>query len=618
MTKKSIEISQAAGDIGQPTRAQESGLARKFLWETVRPHKKWIFLSATLGALSAAIQVGLSKYVQTFIDFGLVTRNVSNIAWLSGALVFVILLDGALDFSHRFCMRLAVERTVRDLRLRVFQKLLIFSESGSAKFQSGKALTHTISDVLGFGIGMNQATDVVREPLVIVGLVLYMFTLNWKLTCLSFFAIGLLPFIGGRLARSARRNHARYQDSIEKISSHTIESVRGRRTALAFGQQHTLVNEFAEKNQDAYGFQLRLARAEEAVNPTTKWVTSLVGAVLLGFAGFLVTRGELTMGEVTAFILSAGRLQGPLKLLNQANVRMQQFLATGQRLRDFLLSPLDAIGEAQKKILTQSEPTERIANSGPLTMTFEKVSFSYPDREAGLALGTVAVKDVSFELQPGKKLALVGRSGSGKTTLSLLALRLIDPQNGRILLGNKSASEWDLQSYRRHFSYVSQDVFLFQKSLRENFLFAKPGASDAEIWEALEKSAIADMIKKMPRQLDTHIGELGSSLSGGERQRMALARAFLRNSPIIILDEATSQLDSHTEVIIQNTIRSLMANRSVLLIAHRLSTVREADEILVMDSGSIVERGTPADLLNRQGGHFRELWKTQFETFMEV
>ena len=222
-------------------------------------------------------------------------------------------------------------------------------------------------------------------------------------------------------------------------------------------------------------------------------------------------------------------------------------------------------------------------------LEFQNVSFSYPARENEETEadqgGNQALSGINFKLRKGEKIALVGKSGSGKSTLSLLAMRLMDPDQGQILLNGRPLKEWDLSELRNYYSYVSQDVFLFQRSLRENFLFAKPDATDAQIFDSLEKAGIGDFVRKLPKGLDTQIGEMGSTLSGGEKQRLAIARAFLKDAPVLVLDEATSQLDSFSEAIVQKSLRSLMQNKSVLLIAHRLSTVKEADQVIVMDHG---------------------------------
>lgn len=590
---------------------------KSFVWDVMRPHRLWIFLSVFLGWLSAAIQVVQQKFVKTFIDDGLVTKDINKIIPLAILLTVIIFTCGLIDFFHRFLMRLSVERSVRDLRHKVFQRMLIMSEKGSYKINSGKALTHIVSDVYSFGIGMVQATDITREPMVIVFMVIWMFTLNVKLTLFCFFAIGVLPLVGGKLAKSARRNHFRYQESIERISSHTMEAVRGRRTALTFGRQAELLREFIAKSEEAFGFQVRLARTEEAVNPVTKWVTSLVGAVLLVFASILIFRGELTMGGLISFMLGAGQLQGPLKLLNQANIRIQQFIATGTRLNNLLSEPLDEIGQAQEDLLFVAKTPDAGVIEEFRELTFKNLSFRYPNRESEEAsesnLLSPALKNIDFTLTRGQKIALVGKSGSGKTTLSLLAMRLMDPESGEILLNGKELKNWDLAELRKYFSYVSQDVFLFQRSLRENFLLSKPQATDAQIFKALEQAAILKFVQSLPKGLDTQIGEMGSTLSGGEKQRLAIARAFLRDSPILVLDEATSQLDSFSEAIVQESLKSLMKNRSVLLIAHRLSTVKEADQVLVFEQGQIIERGRPQELLNNAAGAFSLLWRTQFQ-----
>jgi len=588
---------------------------RTFILEILRRRSFKIFLSVLIGFVAASLTVYMNDFLRQLTDNSFSQKNFEKAIHICLGLLGVFFLEGIADFTHRILMRIATEETLRDLRQRVFSHMLVLSEKEGQKLSSGKATTHIVSDIASFGVGMSHVNDLVKEPLVILLSIFYLFYINVSLTIVCLVALPIIPLISGKLAKSARRNHTRYQKSIEDLSSQTVEAVRGRRTALSFGRIRELFDEFATKTEETYRYQVRLARAEEAANPATKLIATMVAAIVLVFAGYLISQNQLTLGALLAFMTTAGRMKGPLNLLNQSYIRVQQFIASGERLKNFLYQPLDSLGEAQKSLLVE-ERNLFVAKSSAdfVSLELKDVFFSYPQREFETqALLAQALKGVSLKILKGQKIALVGRSGSGKSTLSLLAQRFMDPEQGQILLNARIATDWPLAEYRSFFSYVSQDVFLFQRSLRENFLLAKPNASDSEIFTALEQAAVLDFVKSLPRGLDTQIGELGSTLSGGEKQRMAIARAFLRNSPILILDEATSQLDSFSEAIVQKSLHDLMQNRSVLLIAHRLSTVKEADLVYVMESGRVLECGAPNELLSQDDSAFSHLWKTQFQ-----
>ncbi len=609
-----------------PSTKEVTGFLKNRLWQ----QRKWIFASLFFALITVGIQVLQNTLAKSFFDKGVLPHDGKKLISICIALVIYFLFEGLVTYFHRYLLRVGAESMVKDMRKEVFDRFLVLSQSQFSKFTSGKAVNHIVSDIQVISQGLHIIADVVQSPLTIIGMLGYLLYLNWKLTLVCFVAIPLIAVTGKALGKSARRNQMRIQRTLEKISNHVIESIRGLRTAHAFNQTPRLQSEFSENLDESYQHYLKLARIEEVVAPLTKWVTSWVGAFIIGFGGFLVIQDAplveagdpraFTAGALIAFLMAAGRIQQPLRQLNQVNIRFQQVLASAERIFGVLQEKLDPVSASQENFLmslSSAEPSSRkehSTHSPSLSLEFEDVSFRYPARDGENFYETShALRQISLSLEPGMKIALVGRSGSGKSTLSLLALRFLDPTEGQIRLGGKDSKQWDLGEYRNHFAHVSQDVYLFNRSVKENLLFANPNATNEEIHSALKKAEILDFIESLPKKLDTQIGELAGTLSGGEKQRLAIARAFLKNAPFLILDEATSQLDAHSEEGVQQALKELMKGRSAIVIAHRLTTVREVDRVLVMEHGRIIEEGRPSDLLAKQESSFASLWKKQVE-----
>jgi subfamily B ATP-binding cassette protein MsbA len=588
---------------------QEDREILQFIWERVAQNFRWILFSFLFAACGALVQVSTAALVKKLLDEAFLPKDLSKLTLFCFAIVALFLFDGATDFAHRFCLRTAAERTIRTIRRELFDRFLVRSAEATQSSSSGQAVTHVISDTTVIGLGLHVVADLLKEPLTLLALIGYILWLNWHLAAVCVLGLPLIGLIGKTLGRSARRNQSRIQHSIDKITSHISETLGGLRTAHSFGQTPMLREEFKGQVDTAYGYLMRLARVEEAVGPLTKWFGSWVGAGLLFAGGWFVIRGDMTHGEIVSFMTAAGLLQQPLRQLNTVNVRLQQVIAAGKRIRDTLNIPLDPIGESQQKLLTTGTVNYFVPDVPPV-LEFHDVYYRYPADSNGQSRD-YALKNISFQILPGSKVAMVGRSGSGKSTLSLLAMRFLDPTSGSITMGKKAAHLWNLGEYRAHFGYVSQDVFLFDRSLRDNLKFANSNATDAEILAACEKASVTDLIHKLPGGLDSRLGERAGLLSGGERQRLAIARAFLKNAPLLVLDEATSQLDSLSEAAVQSALTELMRGRTTLIIAHRLSTIKNCDSVLVFEEGQIIERGIPSELMSKQDGKFAQLWAAQ-------
>ncbi|HVJ64284.1 MAG TPA: ABC transporter ATP-binding protein [Bdellovibrionota bacterium] len=582
---------------------------RSFLWDHIRPHKKWLISSAFFGILLAGMTLGLVNNLRPLLDDALAKRDFSQVVYVSVMFVVFIFGDGLFSYLHRMCLRIGVERLLMDIKNRIYRRVLVSSQSRMARTDSGQVVTLLFNDTSVIGQGLHIVSDIVREPPTIIALVGYLFYLNWQLTLFCIFVLPVIAFISKKLGESSRRNQRRIQIAIEGASQHSLESIQGLRTAHSFGRISLLKNEFYDRTMQSYRPALRQASVQEVSAPIVKLLFAFAGAGILLVSGYYVARGQMTPGEFAAYMAAAFSLPSPVRALNHAYVRLQEIYVAADRIRNLVTQDLDEVSRAQTSLLDQ-DIANRACAKDPMPLRLNNVSFAYsPDSN-----GPRAIESVSLHLEPGKKLALVGPSGSGKSTLSLLLMRYIDPSSGQVLLGSKDARDWSVEAYRSNFSYVSQDVFLFSKSLRDNLLFAAPDATDEQLWSALEQARLKTFVESLPQKLDTVIQERATNLSGGEKQRIAIARAILRNAPIIILDEATSQLDIENERLIQQAMDSLMHGKSVIIIAHRLSTVKEVDEILVLDRGHVVERGAPQDLISQPESWFSRMWSSQSYT----
>ncbi len=581
---------------------------RSFLLGHLRPHKNWLILSIIFGLFLAGITLALVHNLKPLMDEAFNEGDFKKTIHIGVVFVLLMLGDGVFSYFHRLTLRIGVERALLDMRNRIFQRILVFSQKQMAKIESGKIITLLFNDTYVIRQGLHIASDIIKEPLTIVVMLGYLIYLNWKLTIFCIVILPLIAFTAKKLGESSRRNQRRMQLALDSVSQHSIEAIQGLRTAHAYGRIALLKDEFNERSLSGYQPTIRQASVQELIAPITKLLFAFAGAGIIIACGYFIATSQMTTGEVVAYIAAAFSLPAPVRSLNNVHVRLQEVYASAERILGIINEENDAISKAQIPLLNHD-----IANRGclkdPLPLRFTDVSFTYSDDVH--SKHAKAVESISFSLEPGKKLALVGPSGSGKSTLSLLIMRYLDPANGKVLLGAKDARDWSIEEFRSNFSYVSQDVFLFSASMRDNLRFASPGATDEELWSALEQARLKRFVEELPQQLDTPIQERASNLSGGEKQRIAIARAILRNAPIVILDEATSQLDIENERLIQQAMNSLVSGKSVIIIAHRLSTVKEVDEILVMDHGRVIERGSPKDLVNQSDSWFSRMWSTQ-------
>lgn len=550
-----------------------------------------VFVVAILGfALFAISQVAFAKMVEYMVEG--VEQNDANIRYIVPALVLLIsLARGVGFFLGNYGIAYVARHVVHDLRVAIFDKLLVLPAAYYHRHASGtllSKLTFNVEQITG------AATDalkiLVREGLTIVLLFAYLLYLNWQLT-LAFLLVG--PFIGLVVSKAAKRFRTisgNLQDSMGDVTASASETIKGYDVVRMFGGQTKERQRFFKASNGNRQQAMKLALAESISTPVVQMLVAVAMALLV----FLALQPEIiavmTAGEFIAFIIAAGMLTKPLRSLTEVNSILQQGIAAAQSIF-FLLDETPEPDDSQQQLL---QPKGDI--------TFQQLGFAYQDKPI--------LEDIELTLPVGKVVALVGRSGSGKSTLVNLLLRFYDPQSGQICIGGQDISQVKRADLRAQIALVNQQVTLFNGTIAENIAYGAMADAPIGAIEAAAKAARVDeFTDQMPAGLQTQIGESGVLLSGGQRQRIALARALLKDAPILVLDEATSALDTESERHIQGAINAVMAGRTTLVIAHRLSTIEQADLIVVMDKGRIVEQGSHQSLLNQKGvyAHLHDL-----------
>ena len=562
-----------------------------------KPHAKGLVLAMLCLVLFGATDGVVPFLIKRVLDQVFTNQDPSLLVMLPLFILIFALVRGAADFGQQFLMARTGHLITRDIRNALNAKLLT-QEPGYFVGQSGAdLLARATSDVLMIrGLLTDSVAAIIRDSIriiVLLGACIYLDP-TLALIAMVAFPLGIYPIIrfGKRLRKLARKG----QDEIGAISSRLQESISGVRVVQLFSREDYERRRFERDNDALTATVVKSERIRALVGPINEVLAAAsVGAIII-YGGYSVLGGDRTQGDFLAFIVAVFLMYDPFKKLSRVHGAVQQGVAGAERILDIL--------DRHSLIEAPKSPAKQIASDSP-TVELRGVTFRYPGKEV------YALRGVSLTVPAGKTVALVGLSGSGKSTVVDLVPRFIDPESGAVLVGGVDVRELALEDLRSNVAVVGQHTFLFHDTVRANIAYGLESASEEAIWTAIDGAGARAFIERLPNGLDTKVGEGGFALSGGERQRIAIARAMIKAAPILILDEATASLDNHSERVVQEALDRLSKNRTTIVVAHRLSTIRNADEIVVMAAGEVVERGTHAELLAKSG-EYSKLYALQF------
>jgi ATP-binding cassette, subfamily B, putative efflux pump len=522
-----------------------------------------------------------------------------KLAVLSGVLLLLYALQSIASYYRNYWAGIAGNRLIFELQCNLFAHLQRLPHAFFDRNPSGAIVSRVLNDVQQAHELVNSALIDVWMDAVSLGLVVVvLFAMDWRLAlvalCIAPVWVTFMRYFSPRIKAVSHR----MQETLETISGEVHERVTGATTVKSFGREEHEVRQFRKRSEHLCERTIDKVKLAARQEMFIQLLTRCAPTIVVWIGALMIMRGMMTLGTMVAFFTYLGFLYLPLERFAQFSVVVSSSLAAIERIFEFL--------DIKPEII--DHPLSRPFAVRRGTVQFDRVGFSYPARDG--ASGRMALEDLNLSVPGGSRVALVGRSGAGKTTLASLIPRFYDASSGRVLIDGKDVRHYTLKSLRGSVSLVAQDALLFSASIRDNLLYARPDASDEMLWQALRLANMREFVDELPAGIDTVIGERGIKISGGQRQRLALARAFLKDSKVVILDEATSAVDSESENLIHEAMERLMEGRTVFLIAHRLRSAINADLIVVLDYGNIVETGTHCELLNR-GGTYARLFSEQ-------
>lgn len=521
---------------------------------------------------------------------GLVSHQGKETAllYICGFLLLMIFFKNLFHYMAMLFMAMIANGVVRNLRNRLFDKISILHLGFFSNEKKGDLLSRMTSDMKEIEWAMQTSVEAsFKSPFEILGNLIFLFILSPKLTLFILIFLPISGLVISLIGRSLRKTSHKGQNKMGEILSLAEETIGGIKIIKAFNASNYVVSQFKSKNQDYYKTMIRLARRADLASPVSEFMGVLATAVLLLYGGDLVFANELHSSVFIVYIIMFSQLITPFKMLSKAFYNAQRGLASLDRINEIVNT------EVAIQDIPKAKPLEQFQHE----ITFSNISFKYG--------AEYVLKNVNISLPRGKTVALVGQSGSGKTTLAYLLPRFYDVQEGALQIDGVNIKNYTVESLRSKMGLVTQESILFNDTVYNNIAFGMSNAPEEEVINAAKIANAHGFISELENGYHTYIGDGGNRLSGGQRQRVSIARAILKNPDILILDEATSALDTESEKLVQEALNNLMKNRTSLVIAHRLSTIQHADEIVVMEKGEVVERGTHNELISKNGTYKR-------------
>ena len=551
---------------------------------------KRIVLAALCMVVVAGANGAMALLVKPVLDDIFIARNSQKLLIIPGLAVLVFFLKGAGSYGSEYLMNYVGERIIRFFRNTLYEKITELPISFIHEEKTGTLMSRITNDVnIVKGMVSTAVISLFRDSFSVVAFLFVIFYRDWKLALGAFIVLPVAFYPIVVFGRRVRRFSTGSQETMADLTAFLHETFTGAKIIKIFNLQGFEVSRFKEKTNELFRLEMKKVKTRALSSPVMEFLGGLGIAFIIWFGGMRVVNGTSTPGVFFSFLTAVMMLYDPVKKLSSLNNTIQEGVAAASRIFDVLEQNNDIV----------DRPDARILDAGVCEVAFEKVTFSYgPDNPP-------ALKNIDLIAAPGETLALVGMSGGGKTSLVNLIPRLYDVSGGRVSIAGIDVRDLTVASLRHHISIVTQEPILFNETVRDNIRYGNMDADDEQIKAAAKAAFAHDFISGFPKGYDTVIGELGSRLSGGEKQRICIARALLKNAPVLILDEATSALDSEAEKVVQKALENLMKGRTSFVIAHRLSTIDYASRIIVLKNGTIVEQGTHDELMKAQGAYFK-------------
>lgn len=554
----------------------------------MKPYWWRIVLAAVASSALGGLDAAFAYMVEPLLKKIFMTKDMLVFSFLPLAIILLFVFRAVIRYINDYFMNTAAQLAVQDVRNEIFRKNMFLDLKFFYRNQTGSLMSRIVNDVAAMQVGVGEiVSGVFRDTIGLVALLGVIFYRDWQLALISILVIPVTIYPASILGKKMKLTARKGQEEAGFFASILQETLSGIKIVKAFSLEKTMTEQFEKANLKYYGFTRKMIKYNSLSSPISEVITSFGIAAVIYFGGSKVMAGKMSAPEFFSFITAMALLYSPLKKLINTYGNAQRCIGASERVFEIIDAVPEIIDPPHGHKLTRDDNR----------VEFSHVSFTYQD--------DYVLSDINLVAENGQMVALVGPSGGGKSTLVALIARFFDTSEGQVLIGTHDVRDISKESLMRHIGLVDQETILFHDSVANNIRYGKPGATDEEIIAAAEAAYAHDFILEMPQGYQTSIGDRGVRLSGGQRQRLCIARALLKNAPILILDEATSALDTESEQMVQKALDNLMANRTTFVIAHRLSTVLHADKIIVLENGRIIESGKHKELIENSGLYSR-------------